>query len=403
MEDDRQEQINTNEADITKLIAKDKTVLGKGGHVLSDGLKKGETSPLHRDKKVTSGKDLAHSRGLKIIIASSVVLAVSITIALVLYIYLGKPQVGASGAVASDVGICSDLGLAVLERGGNAVDATVTTLLCAGVVNPHKSGIGGGGFIMVYDHKTKWSDVIDFRETAPSVARTDLFKGDRTLIERGIFSVGVPGELKGLESTHKKYGKLAWSSLVDPVTSLAKEGFKVTKSMDEMFKSGKLTANDLSPNLQKYYVKDGRFVTLGTKIRRPDLAEILQEISDKGSSAIYYGKYTKEIIDALTPSGTSGIREWMTEVDLKKYQVKHRDKVQTTYHENTVMTIPAPGAGLSVLSALNMLEDYPLVRNNPETVHRMIEALKFACAQQHQLGDPDFNKDRVDNVTQDML
>lgn len=399
MEDDRQDQINTNEADITRLIAKDKTVLGKGGHVLSDGLKKGETSPLHQEKSITSGKDIAHSRGLQIIIGSSVIFAAVITLALVLFIYFGKPQVGASGAVASDVGVCSDLGLSVLERGGNAVDATVTTLLCTGLVNPHKSGIGGGGIMLVHDHKTKKSEVIDFMEMATSAADPDFFKGDRSLLEKGVLSVGIPGELKGLEAAHQKYGKLPWSSLVDPVTSLARGGFSVTKSMDDLFKSGKLKTSDLSPHLQKYFVKDGSFVKLGMKITRPDMADILQEISEKGSLALYNGKYTKEITDVLI----SGVIQWMTAADLKQYEVKYRDVVQTTYHETTVMTVPAPAAGPSVLSALNMLEGYSLTQNNPETVHRMIEAFKFASAQQQLLGDPDFSKEKVKDVTQIML
>nr|XP_022327270.1 gamma-glutamyltranspeptidase 1-like [Crassostrea virginica] len=399
MEDDRQDQINTNEADITHLIAKDKTVLGKGGHVLSDGLKKEETSPLHREKNISSGKDVAHSRGLKIIIGSSVIFAAVITLALILFIYLGKPQVGASGAVASDVGTCSDLGLAVLERGGNAVDATVTTLLCAGLVNPHKSGIGGGGFMMVYDHKTMKSEVVDFWETAPAAANIELFKGKKNLVQKGIYSVGIPGELKGLEVAHQKYGKLSWSSLVDPVVVLARDGFHVTKSMDDMFRSGKVLITDLPLNLQKYFVKDGSFLKMGMKVKRPDVADILQEISEKGSSALYNGKYTKEISDVLRSADT----HWMTEIDLNLYDVKHRDIVQTTYHDTTVMTVPAPGAGLSVLHTLNMLEGYSLKQNEPKTVHRMVEAFKFSTAYQQLLGDPDFNKEKVDNVTKTML
>ncbi|ESO95879.1 hypothetical protein LOTGIDRAFT_147396, partial [Lottia gigantea] len=162
-----------------------------------------------------------------IIVVSGLVFAVAITVALILSIYLGPPQIGDTGAVATDVEQCSDLGLQILKDGGNAVDAAVTATLCLGVINPQSSGLGGGGFMLVHDHKVDKSWVYDFREVAPALLTADMFGSD----ENFGLSVGVPGELKGLSAAHTAHGKLKWYNVVKPVADLARNGFNVTKAL----------------------------------------------------------------------------------------------------------------------------------------------------------------------------
>ncbi|VDI62137.1 Hypothetical predicted protein, partial [Mytilus galloprovincialis] len=280
-------------------------VIGKGGHVIeargSVDLQKskGESSPLSHNKKGSaSGKDLQTSHGLKVIVGVAIGFSVLVTIALILTIYLGHGQVGASGAVAADVPECSVMGLNILEQGGNAVDAAVSTMFCVGVVNAQSSGIGGGGFMMVHDHKTNAAKVYDFREVAPKAATKTMFGGDSSKALKGGLSVAVPGELKGMEMAHKKYGKLPWSSVVKPAANLARNGYKVTMAMAKDFKTGKVKVSDFQGLLGNIYLtSDGQFVTEGTEIKNIKLADTLDIIAAKGSDAFYEGELVQSIVN----------------------------------------------------------------------------------------------------------
>ncbi|KAJ8306735.1 hypothetical protein KUTeg_015776 [Tegillarca granosa] len=220
-----------------------------------------------------------------------------------------------------------------------------------------KSGKDVGGFMLVHDHKNQKSKVFDFRETAPGASTQKMFT-DRDEALVGGLAVAVPGEVKGMEEAHKQYGKLAWNTVVKPAADLARNGFMITKAW------------------------------LGQKVKRPDLAKTLDIIAAEGAKAFYDGTLTDSIINAIQSANPKGI---LTRKDLKDYKVVVRDVVKTTYNGHTVISAPVPASGPVVLSILNILEGYkfsPKDVNKTSTYHKILEAFKFAYAQQQQLGDP---------------
>ncbi|XP_046584344.1 glutathione hydrolase 1 proenzyme-like [Haliotis rubra] len=351
-----------------------------------------ESSPLHKGnagENQDGQKSTLQSFSLRVIIVSAIVFAVAVTVSLILTIYLGPPQIGEHAAVASDVGVCSDMGLVILKKGGNAVDAAVTTLLCLGVVNSHSSGLGGGGFMLVYDHKIKQSTAYDFRETAPRAAKDSLFP-TRASTMTGGRSVAVPGELRGLEMAHKDFEqKLTWSEVVLPAADLARKGFNVTRYGLANTLKHKFKVDDFKGTLLgQLYVRNNQFVTEGTFIVRPDLANTLDAIAEKGADEFYKGEIAKSIVKAVKAHG--GV---MTMADMVNYQVMKRQVLTTSFRGSTVVTLPAPTSGPILLLMLNMMERFNWTQANisdASTYHNMTEIFKYSYAHQGLLGDPDF-------------
>lgn len=360
--------------------------------------------PLKAPKKVLeAGKAVLEdqSRGLRIIIIGVFIFSVVITVALILSIYLGPPQIGANAAVATGIKECSDIGLQMLEKGGNAVDAAVAAMFCMGVVNAESSGLGGGGFMLVHDHKVETSEVFDFRETAPVLIKQSMFTDDPSKMSFGPLSVGVPGELKGMEMAHKKYGKLSWKTVVTPAADLARNGFHMTGHTEMVFNHPNFKkAAFMQSKLKRFYVyPDGELKIEGDIIMRPDLAQTLDEIAEKGSDVFYKGHIANDIVSEIVNADSPGV---MSMDDLAGYTVEVRDVVKTTYHGYTVESVPAPGSGPVVLSILNFLESYPL-KQDVISYHRILEAFKFGYAQRELLGDPKFNTAAIENATNVMI
>lgn len=349
---------------------------------------KAEKDPAKKTKKVLeTGKSLLQdqSRGLRIIVICAFVFSLVITIALILSIYLGPPQIGANAAVATDVEECSEIGLNMIERGGNAMDAAVAAMFCVGVVNAESSGLGGGGFMLVHDHKTMKSEVIDFRETAPAEAKPDMFRGDRMKAKYGGLAVGVPGELKGMHTAHQKYGKLSWKTVVSPSADLARNGFKMSGHTENVFKDSKFELEKfMASRLAAFYTSGNKTKKAGDIIMRKDLAATLDRIAENGADEFYTGALADDIQKEIVNDKTPGI---LTKEDLAAYQVKMREVVSTTYHDFTIESVPAPGSGPVLLSIMNILEGYDLKQNN-ESYHRILEAFKFGYANKEKLADP---------------
>ncbi|KAK3579884.1 hypothetical protein CHS0354_025747 [Potamilus streckersoni] len=398
MSDDRQEKLtdgDKNELLMHNLPNSDGIPQSESS---SSGGYKSEASSLRKPKKVLqAGKAILadQSKGLKIIVTGCIVFSVIITVALVLSIYLGKPQIGAHGAVAADVEECSEIGLNILKIGGNAVDAAIASMFCVGVVNAQSSGLGGGGFMLVHDHRTMKSEVIDFRETAPKALTAQMFT-KKDMMYLGGLSVGVPGELRGMEAAHKKYGKLDWRYLVNPSADLARNGFKMTGAMAKIFKQGKVSLSRfLDSNLGKYYTDNGQFLAEGSTIKRPDLAHTLDRISTEGVDVFYMGNISDNIIAAVKGSSTPGV---LTKEDLKNYKVEFRTPVKSTFQGKTIETVPAPGSGPILLSILNIIERIKPQKDSAESYHSILEAFKFAFAQQQWLADPEFELSVVNST-----
>lgn len=366
--------------------------------ILEGGTSQGsEVSPLQMESE---GKSQT-PEGLKVIVISSIVFAIAVTVALIATIYFGPPQVPPVGAVASDIKVCSDIGARMMEElDGGAVDGAVATAFCLGVVNGHTSGIGGGGFMVIRDNAKKAVEVFNFREQAPQAASVDMFTTDKASII-GSLSVAIPGEVRGLESVHEKYGLLKWKDVIQPSIDLANEGFVVSKSLDTAIQAN-LDKIRASEGLKRIYFNGNTPIKGGETLKRPDLAKTLQLIADEGAAAFYTGELAKQIVSTMVNTG--GL---INAQDLEDYTVLVEKPLitTTTVHNITIEAPQAPAAGPLVLNAINILESYGLGKDNqsdPQYYHRLAEALKFAYAQKGFLGDPAVEPD-VDNRTSKII
>ncbi|KAI0630189.1 gamma-glutamyltranspeptidase [Trametes polyzona] len=297
-----------------------------------------------------------------------------------------------NGAVASENELCSQIGVDILKDGGNAVDAAVGTTLCIGVVNMFSSGIGGGGFMTVRIPPSEpgaSSEVftIDFRETAPALSNKTMYVNDPLAARWGGLAVGVPGELRGLEAAHTRWGKLPWKQLVQPAIRLA-EGWTVQTELArrlEMFAPLMLNHPDWRP----IFAPEGRLLQAGDTIRRTNLSRTLTAIAEGGADAFYSGPIADAIVAKVRETG--GI---LTHEDLADYEVQVKRALQGTYRGRKVYTPHAPTSGPVLIHMLNLMEHYEDLLKEGRSlvnVHRFIEAMKFGFAARTRIGDPAFH------------
>jgi gamma-glutamyltranspeptidase/glutathione hydrolase len=290
-----------------------------------------------------------------------------------------------NGAVVTVSGPASDIGVAVLKDGGNAVDAAVATAFALAVTWPEAGNIGGGGYMVVVGGGN--SVVFDFRETAPAAATRDMFvaRTDRTAHRR----VGVPGTVRGLALAHQRLGKKPWKDLVLPAVQLARDGFALDAATARSL-NGVLRSSKGNAELHRVFGKaDGPWKT-GDILKQPDLAHTLQRIGEKGADGFYTGE-TANLIVAEMLRGDGLI----TKDDLAGYRAIERKPLHGTYRGYDVYGVPpSSSGGTCVIEMLNILENYELGKHDrwsAETLHRMIEAMRRAYRDRAAfLGDPDF-------------
>jgi gamma-glutamyltranspeptidase/glutathione hydrolase len=294
-----------------------------------------------------------------------------------------------NGVVVTVSGPATDVGVAVLKDGGNAVDAAVATAFALAVTWPEAGNIGGGGYMVVVGSGEP--KVFDFRETAPAAAERDMFvkPSDRSAHRR----VGVPGTVRGLELAHKKLGTKPWKSLISPAIQLARDGFTLdaatARSLNGVLRSAK---GDAAAELRRVFGKtDGQWKA-GDVLKQPDLAQTLERVAEKGAAGFYTGE-TADLIAAEMRRGGGLI----TKDDLAGYQAIERKPLHGTYRGFDVYGVPpSSSGGTCVIEMLNVLEQFDLRRHDrwsPETLHLMIEAMRRAYRDRAAfVGDPGFNK-----------
>ncbi|MFY0688269.1 MAG: gamma-glutamyltransferase [Cyclobacteriaceae bacterium] len=308
-----------------------------------------------------------------------------------------------NGMVVSTSKIASDVGMNVLKKGGNVIDATVATAFALAVTYPSAGNIGGGGFI-VYMNASGNTTTFDFREKAPLAASNDMFLDDnKQLIEAknhygrnstvnhaGLLSVGVPGTVAGLFKAHQKYGKLPWAELVQPAIDLATNGFEFNWTL--YMQANFFRENSPREFLQHYFDNtNGEIPEFGATWKQPALATTLTAIRDKGHDGFYSGKVAKEIAKYMKSNG--GL---ITTKDLAKYEAIERKSVSSTYKDFTIHSMPPPSSGgITLINMLNLIEQAPMdsiAFNSADYVHLVAEVMRrgFADRAEH-LGDPDFN------------
>ncbi|OIQ40968.1 MAG: gamma-glutamyltransferase [Bacteroidetes bacterium MedPE-SWsnd-G1] len=309
---------------------------------------------------------------------------------------------GKNGMVVSSNKLSSNVGVSVLKKGGNAIDAAVATAFSLAVTLPSAGNIGGGGFIVFMDADGE-ATTIDFREKAPLAATEDMYldeNGDVVYSRRRteLTAVGVPGTVAGLYKAHQKYGNLPWNELVDPAVQQAKNGFEFNWSLN---RAAENFADTVYPFMANYFLNDKKVRVKPTEIwKQPALANTLSIIRDQGKDGFYKGKVAKTIAKHMKENG--GI---ITEEDLAKYEAIERKPVKGTYKGYDIYSMPPPSSGgVALIEMMNMMElvDFEKVEfNSTEYVHIMAETMRRAFADRAEhLGDPDFNLDMpLDKLT----
>ncbi|KAH8592064.1 gamma-glutamyltranspeptidase-like protein [Bisporella sp. PMI_857] len=291
-------------------------------------------------------------------------------------------------AIASLNSVCSQIGINIIRQGGNAADAIIAGQFCLGVVAPHVTGLGGGGFALVRSANGTY-EAIDFREAAPSAAFEDMFKNNGEASLTGGLASGIPGEVRGLEYLHQNYGTLPWQELIRPSIKLSRKGFKVatglSRNLSRYNRNGAFV-ND--PNWALDFAPNGTLVGFGDTITRKRYANLLETVAENGPNAFYTGPVAGSIIQALRRANGS-----MTIQDLEKYSVVIRSSPQTNYRDFKLTSCGAPSSGTVALQVFKVIEGYtgfgdPTSLNI--STHRLNEAIRFGYGARTKLGDPLF-------------
>jgi gamma-glutamyltranspeptidase/glutathione hydrolase len=307
---------------------------------------------------------------------------------------LSVPE-GQSGMVAADVAEASAAGAEVLGQGGNAIDAAVATALALGVVGPSGSGLGGGGFALIYLAKERRVRVLDFREVAPRAATRDMFwvdgKIDPERSRHGGLAVAVPGEPAGLAELELRYGRLGLRRVAAPAVRLARFGFPASFALATGAK-GSGTKLPSGNSLRTWLLPQGVPLEQGAWVRRPALAATIERFGREGRRDFYDGSTARAIIAAVNGAGGRFSRE-----DLSEYEAIWRDPLVGHYRGHTFYAVPPPAGGLTALEALQILDALPPFAPDEmgasSTFHFVAEALKHAFADRARLlGDPAFFK-----------
>lgn len=296
-----------------------------------------------------------------------------------------------SAMVVSASPLATQVGVAVLHAGGNAIDAAVSVAFALAVAYPTAGNVGGGGFIVT--RMGTQSAALDFREVAPLAARRDMYLDaagnvtDRS--EIGALAAGVPGSVAGLFEAHRRFGRKPWRDLVQPAIALAEGGLVADSAFIEDLHgdSAKLERSAASAAL---FAPGGKFVPLGARWRNPDLAATLRRIAAQGRDGFYTGETADRIVDEMRRSG--GI---ITKEDLHRYQAKWRDPVAFTYRGHEVISMPpASSGGLTVALIANILGGFDLHAmgwHSPRSIHTIAAAERIAFERRNRLlADPDF-------------
>ncbi|XP_028522783.1 glutathione hydrolase 1 proenzyme isoform X5 [Apis cerana] len=274
----------------------------------------------------------------------------------------------------------------MLNKGGSAVDAAIAALLCEGVASLHSMGLGGGFLMTIWDASTKTADYLDAREVAPSEANENMFHGDPQLAMFGGLAVAVPGELLGYWEAHKKYGKLKWFDLFQPIISLCGTGSIVTKYL-ESYLSSKESSIRAEKSLAEILINPttNSLWKVGDRIKRPRLAETLKLIANNGPDIFYNGNMTDNLVKEI--SAFKGI---IKREDFVNYKVKWKKPIKSTIGNLTIYTAPPPGSGALLTFIMNVLNGTIPNKDNRITWQNIIETFKWAYAKRTKLADPDF-------------
>ncbi len=297
------------------------------------------------------------------------------------------------GMVGSTEAHATRVGVDVLKKGGNAVDAAVAVGFALAVTHPSAGNIGGGGFMVIRLPDGR-ATTIDYRERAPARASRDMYLDaqgtvvpERSLV--GPLAAGVPGSVAGLAYAHAKFGKLPWRDLVQPAVELAGQGFVVSDALARSLEASR-TLLERFPESKRIFLNGGALWKPGDRLVQADLAKTLARIARDGAAGFYSGETAGLLLAEM--QRTNGLIE---AGDLSSYAPVERPPVAGTYRGfDLVSMAPVSSGGIAVIQALNILEAWPLRQfghNSSKTIHLVAEAMRRVYADRSEwLGDPEF-------------
>lgn len=316
-----------------------------------------------------------------------------------------KPVYAERGMVSSQEARATRVGVDILRRGGNAVDAAVAVGFALAVTLPRAGNLGGGGFMVVHRADTGEAHAIDYRETAPAAATRDMLldsagEYDRDKATSSYLSVGVPGTVAGLAFALEKFGTMDLREVIQPAITLAREGFIVDQAFRDSFTERRLDKLRRRPESRRVFLRgDGAPYDLGARFRQPDLAATLERIAEVGAAAFYGGEIARRIAADMKANG--GL---ITEDDLAAYRPVLRVPVRGSYRGHDIVSMPPPSSGgVHLIQMLNVLEGFDIAamgHNSAKMIHAMAETMKFAYADRSwYLGDPGYWKVPLEGLT----
>jgi gamma-glutamyltranspeptidase/glutathione hydrolase len=297
----------------------------------------------------------------------------------------GRDAEGRNGVVAAAKPEASEVGVKILEMGGNAVDAAIATAFALGVLEPNASGLGGGGFMIIQLAHMDEAVVIDFRETAPSAAGPTFFNLDernRVINNETIIggkAIGVPGEVAGLLYALENFGTMSRAQVIQPAIEWAEKGIPVTVNLFSIINDNYEKIMMMENGAELYLKEGGIPYEIGETIVLKDLADTLRIIVEKGKDGFYKGEIAEKIVAEVQKRG--GV---ITLEDLANYDLQIRKPVVGTYRDYTILSVPpASSGGTHIIELLNIMENFDLATlgdNTPETLHLWSEAMKLIFA-----------------------
>jgi len=308
---------------------------------------------------------------------------------------------GTGGAVATISAQASQSALAILNQGGNAVDAAVAAAATLGVTDPFSCGIGGGGFMVIYLARDKRVITIDHRETAPARAGPQLFQHDgkpldfETAVASGL-AVGVPGTVRGWHEAIERYGSMRFAQVLAPAIAVADKGFRINANFSLLVGQNEKKFRQFAPT-SELYLHQGKALPAGTLLRNPGMARAYREIAQGGVKAFYEGPIARAIVDSVNrPPVAKGYAVHpgsMTLADLANYEARIRPALRSSYRGYELYGMPLPSSGgPTVAHALNILEGFDLAAlPRAQAEHLYLEASRLAFADRNAyLADPEF-------------
>lgn len=303
--------------------------------------------------------------------------AVVVAVVMIATVARGSQVTAKKAALSTAHPLSTKVGLSVLQRGGNAIDASIAVAFALAVVHPQAGSLGGGGFLTYYDASTRAVWTLDFREVAPLAATRDMFASNAQLARTGAKAIGVPGTVAGLAAMHEKFGSRPWKELLEPAISLARDGFTA---------DAELAADAAATKLERGI--DSLAVKAGERFAQPELASALQRIAERGARDFYEGDLAKRLVESIRPAGgVLGFR------DLREYKPIWRAPLKLRFGAYDLYTVAPPsGGGLVIGETLNILANDDLTAGGfqtPKSIHLLVEAQRRAYIDRNKyLGDP---------------